>query len=293
MAELWNMLILEPILNSLISLCSMLGGNFGLAIIVFTVVVRIALLPLTIRQTKSTKAMQELQPRLQELQKRYAKDQQKLQQEMVKLYREAGINPLGCLWPLLIQLPIWIALYQSIMQALAATPENLLNLAQHLYSWDLVARAVPLNERFLWLQLSKPDPNLILALLVGATMWVQQKMVTPPAADPRQQSMNNMTLMMMPLMFALFTLSFPSGLALYWVVSNVVGIVIQYFVGGGWGYLRKPPGAGKPAPGRDVSDAKAPSVASGKEASKSKTIAKTAEVKKGVFSENERARSQR
>lgn len=281
MAELWNAIILEPILNSLIALCSILGGNFGLAIIVFTVVVRVALLPLTIRQTRSTKVMQELQPKLQELQKKYTKDQQKLQQEMVKLYREAGVNPLGCLWPLLIQLPIWIALYQSIMQALAATPENLLNLSQHLYSWDLVMRAVPLNERFLWLQLSRPDPNLILALLVGATMWVQQKMVTPPAADPRQQSVNNMTLLMMPLMFALFTLSFPSGLALYWVVSNVIGVVIQYFVGGGWGYLARPSSGAKVPPTRGESTAKPASKMLGKETEQSKVLVKAAGSKKG------------
>lgn len=284
MAELWNTVILEPILNSLIALCSVLGGNFGLAIIVFTVAVRLVLLPLTIRQTRSTKVMQELQPKLQELQKKYAKDQQKLQQEMVKLYREAGVNPLGCLWPLLIQLPIWIALYQSIMQALAATPENLLNLAQHLYSWDLVSHAIPLNERFLWLQLSKPDPSLILALLVGATMWVQQKMVTPPAADPRQQSVNNMTLLMMPLMFALFTLSFPSGLALYWVVSNVIGIIIQYFIGGGWGYLVKPPSSTKALTTPDRSSTKSQSKVLSKEAEQSKAITKAAEhKKKGLF----------
>src|SRR4030066_104375 len=240
MAELWNTIILEPVLNSLIALTTMLGGSFGLAIIVLTVVVRLALFPLTVRQTQSTKAMQTLQPRIQELQKKYAKNQQKLQQEMMKLYKEAGINPLGCLWPMLIQLPIWIALYQSIMQALAATPENLLSLSQHLYSWSAVGQAVPLNDHFLWLRLSRPDPNLILAILVGGTMWVQQKMVTPPAADPRQRSMTSMTTMMMPLMFGFFTLSFPSGLALYWVVSNVIGIVIQYFVSGGWGYLRTP-----------------------------------------------------
>ncbi|MBM3119683.1 MAG: membrane protein insertase YidC [Chloroflexi bacterium] len=240
MAELWNTIILEPVLNSLIALCTVLGGSFGLAIIVLTVIVRLILFPLTVRQTQSTKAMQTLQPKIQELQKKYAKNQQKLQQEMMKLYKEAGINPLGCLWPMLIQLPIWIALYQSIMQALAATPENLLSLSQHLYSWAAVGQAVPLNEHFLWLRLSRPDPNLILAILVGGTMWVQQKMVTPPAADPRQQSMTSMTTLMMPLMFGLFTLSFPSGLALYWVVSNIIGIIIQYFITGGWGYLRSP-----------------------------------------------------
>jgi YidC/Oxa1 family membrane protein insertase len=278
MVELWNSIIFEPVLNSLIALTTMVAGNFGVAIIVLTVVVRVALFPLTLRQTRSTKAMQLLQPQLQELQKKYAKNQQKLQQEMMKLYKEAGINPLGCLWPMLIQLPIWIALYQSIMRALAATPENLLDLSQHLYSWAVVGQAVPLNEQFLWLRLSRPDPNLILAILVGGTMWVQQKMVTPPATDPKQQSMTQMTTLMMPLMFGMFTLSFPSGLALYWVVSNVIGIVVQYFVTGGWGYLRAP-SAPKPAPdGKPVPVRKLPQAQQ-----ESPTVRKAAKQKKGLF----------
>ena len=278
MTELWNSIILEPVLNSLIALTTMVAGNFGVAIIVLTIVVRFALYPLTVRQTRSTKAMQALQPRMEELKKKYGKNQQKLQQETMKLYKEAGINPLGCLWPMLIQLPIWIALYQSIMQALASTPENLLNLSQHLYSWAAVGQAVPLNEQFLWLRLSQPDRNLILAILVGGTMWVQQKMVTPPATDPRQRSMTQMTTMMMPLMFGMFTLSFPSGLALYWVVSNVIGIVIQYFVAGGWGYLRAP-SAPKPAPdGKAVPVRKLP-----QSQQESPTIKKASKQKKGVF----------
>jgi YidC/Oxa1 family membrane protein insertase len=292
MVAIWNTVILEPVLNSLIALTSVLGGSFGLSIIVLTVVVRLILFPLTVRQTQSTKAMQTLQPRIQEIQKKYAKNQQKLQQEMMKLYREAGINPLGCLWPLLIQLPIWIALYQSILQALGATPASLLSLSQHLYSWAPIAHAIPLGEKFLWLNLSRPDPNLILAILVGGTMWVQQKMVTPPATDPRQRSMTNLTTTMMPLMFGLFTLSFPSGLALYWVVSNIIGIVIQYFVSGGWGYLRAP-SAPKPAPtpqpGQKVLQApKAPQVQPSKTLQKaseeSKTIKKgSVEKKRGIF----------
>lgn len=240
MPNLWDFIILNPVLNSLIALSTMIGNNFGLAIIILTVVVRLILFPLTIQQTRSTKAMQELQPKIQELQKKYARNQQKLQQEMMQLYKEAKINPLGCLWPMLIQLPIWIALYQSIMMALASSPEDLIRLSQSLYSWPVVTQALPLNEKFLWLQLSKPDPYLILAILVGITMWVQQKMVTPPPTDPRQQSMTQMTTLMMPLMFAMFTLSFPSGLSLYWAVSNIVGIVIQYFVSGGWGYFKMP-----------------------------------------------------
>ena len=290
MAELWNTIILEPVLNSLIAMCNVLGGNFGLAIIVLTVVVRLILFPLTVRQTQSTKAMQSLQPRIQELQKKYAKDQRRMQQEMMKLYKEAGVSPLGCLWPMLIQMPIWIALYQSIMRALAATPENLLNLSQHLYSWTAVSQAVPLNENFLWLHLSRPDPNLILAILVGGSMWVQQKMVTPPTADPRQRSMTSMTTLMMPLMFGLFTLSFPSGLALYWVVSNIIGIIIQYFVSGGWGYLRtpsapKPIPAEKPMPTQKVlPPAEQPSKMVQKATEESKALKKASEEKKrGLF----------
>ena len=146
MIEIWNIAILDPVLNGLIALSTLLWNNFGLAIIVLTIAVRLILLPLTYRQTQSTVAMQALQPKLQEIQKKYARNQQQMQKEMMRLYKEAGINPLGCMWPMLIQMPIWIALYQSIMQALAATPENLLSLSQHLYPWDMVGQAIPLNE---------------------------------------------------------------------------------------------------------------------------------------------------
>jgi YidC/Oxa1 family membrane protein insertase len=236
----WNPVILNPILNFLIALSSVLFGSFGLAIIALTIIVRIVLVPLTLKQLRSTKAMQAMQPKMQELQKKYGKNQQKLQQEMAKLYKEAGVNPMGCLWPMLVQFPVWIALYQSIMRALATTPESLLDLSQHLYSWPVVTAAIPLDPHFLWLNLGYPDSTLILAIIVGGTMWVQQKMVTGPSPDPRQQSMNSMMQMMMPLMFALFTLMFPSGLALFWAVSNIIGIGIQYFVTG-WGYLRRKP----------------------------------------------------
>jgi len=237
----WDFIILNPVLNSLIALSTVVGNNFGLAIIVLTIVVRLILFPLTVRQTNSTKALQELQPKIQELQKKYARNQQKLQQEMMQLYKEAKINPLGCIWPMLIQFPVWIALYQSIIMALASTPENLIELSQRLYTWPIVLQALPLDENFLWLKLSQQgDPYLILPILVGITMWIQQKMVTPPPTDSRQQSMTQITTLMMPLMFAMFTLSFPSGLSLYWAVSNIVGIIIQYFVSGGWGYLKIP-----------------------------------------------------
>jgi len=236
MVDLWNLIILNPMLNGLVALSSVLDGSCGLAIIALTIIVRLILVPLTLKQLKSTKALQGMQPKIQELQKKHGKSQQKLQQEMMKLYKEAGVNPLGCLWPMLVQFPVWIALYQSIMRALATTPESLLNLFEHLYPWEVVAQALPLDSHFLWLNLGVPDSTMILAIIVGGSMWVQQKMVTAPTLDPRQRSMNSMMQLMMPFMFAFFTLMFPSGLALFWAVSNVIGIVIQYLVTG-WGYL--------------------------------------------------------
>jgi YidC/Oxa1 family membrane protein insertase len=152
---------------------------------------------------------------------------------------------------MLIQFPIWIALYQSIMRALATTPENLLALHGHLYSWEVVRQAIPLSSQFLWLNLGEPDPYFILAIIVGGTMWVQQKMTQAPSADPRQQSTTRMMTMMMPLMFGMLTLMFPSGLALFWAASNVIGIATQYFFTGGWGYLKfRSPFQSTPVQGR-------------------------------------------
>lgn len=236
MTELWNVLLLQPMLNFLILLSHVLFSNFGLAIIFLTIIVRLIMLPLTLRQIRSTKAMTSLQPKLQEIQKKYSKDKQKLQQEVSKLYKEAGVNPLGCLWPMLIQLPIWIALYQSVLRALAASPEDLLHLSQNLYPLSVVHQAVPMGSGFLWLNLAIPDSFYIMPILVGGTMWIQQKMMTAPGADPRQQSMSRTMLWMMPLMFAFFTMQFPTGLALFWLVSNIIGIVMQYFITG-WGGL--------------------------------------------------------
>ncbi len=249
MANLWNVIILRPAMNGLIALSGMLphAVQFGLAIIIFTLVVRLVLTPVTIRQTKSTKAMQELQPKMKELQKKYSKNKPKLQQETMKLYKEAGVNPVGCMWPMLIQFPVWIALYQSIMKTLATSPENLLDMAQNLYRSDIIAHAIPVNSSFLWLDLGQPDTTMILAILVGGSMWVQQKMTTAPSPDPRQASTNQMMLLMMPLMFGLFTIMFPSGLPIFWLVSNLIGIGTQYVVGGGWGYLKR--GAAAPAAG--------------------------------------------
>jgi YidC/Oxa1 family membrane protein insertase len=241
--EVWNLVIANPVLNVLIALSHGLGGSFGLAIIALTIIVRLITWPLNKRQLNSTKALQEMQPKIQELQKKYGKNQQKLQQEMMKLYKEAGVNPLGCLWPMLVQFPIWIALYQAIMSALATTPENLLDLARRLYSWGIVNQAIPLSSQFLGLDLGQTASangglGMLLAIIVGGTMWVQQKMTQAPAVDPRQESTSRMMTLMMPVMFGLLTFSFAAGLGLYWATSNIIGIITQYFITGGWGYLK-------------------------------------------------------
>ena len=235
--EIWDLIILSPMINILIVVSGALFNNFGLAIIVLTIIVRVITMPLTLKQLRATRAMQELQPKMAELQKKYGKDKQKLAQEQMRLYRESGISPAGCMLPMLVQLPIWIALFQSIIRVLAVIPEDFLKLSGHLYSsWPQVFSLVPLNSRFLWLDLAVPDKYLMLPILVGGTMWLQQKMVTPKTADPRQQAQSTMMLWVMPLMFAFLTMQFPSGLALYWVISNLISIGVQYYITG-WGGL--------------------------------------------------------
>jgi len=249
----WNTLFFQPMLNFIIVLYGLLFHNFGVTVLVFTLLIRGVMLPFTLRQLRATKAMSRLQPEMAKLQKRFGDDKQKLTQAQMQLYKEQGVNPLGCALPTIIQFPVWIGLYQSIQLALGATPQDLMNLSRHLYSgFDFVQSLVPLESRFLWLELGEPDPLYIFPVLVGGSMWLQQKMATMPTEDPRQQQMNTMMQWMMPVMFGYFTVSFSSGLALYWFVSNVISMVIQYFVTG-WGSLtwfgRSPAlaGAGNPA----------------------------------------------
>jgi YidC/Oxa1 family membrane protein insertase len=224
-------------INVMIVLSNVLFDNLGLTIIVITVIVRGAMFPLTRRQLNATRKMQELQPKLAEVRKKYARDRQRRAQEEMAIMKSSGVSPAGCVLPMLIQMPVWIALYHSIIRVLGATPEQFLNLSRHLYTnWPNVHSLVPLESKFLWLDLAVPDGTMVLPVVVGATMWVQQKMVTPTSSDPAQQTQGRMMLWMMPIMFAFLTMSFPSGLALYWVASNVITIALQYFTGG-WGGL--------------------------------------------------------
>ena len=238
----WELIILQPMTNVLIMISHYLANSFGMAIIALTIVVNVAMFPLTTKQMRATKSMQEMQPKLAELQKKYGKDKQQMAQEQMRLYKEAGMNPAGCILPMLIQMPIWISLYQSIMLSLAVAPEGLLNLSRYLYSWPIVFSVLPLSKTFLWLDMATPD--MFLAVLVGASMWLQQKMATPTSTDPKQRAQGQMMLWMMPLLFAFLAMSFPSGLALFWVMSSVVRMFMQYRVTGWGGLIRE--GSDKP-----------------------------------------------
>jgi len=234
--DIWNLIALQPVINILIMMTDYLFSYFGLAIIALTIIVNVCMYPLTMKQIKASQAMQSIQPKMAELQKKYGKDRQRLAQEQMQLYKESGMSPAGCLVPMLIQMPIWIALFQSIIRVLAVTPEDFLGLSRFLYSWPVVHSMVPLASKFLWLNLAEGD--FVMAILVGGSMWLQQKMTTPTSADPKQQSQATMMLWMMPLMFGFICLSFPSGLALFWVTSSVIRIAIQYYMTG-WGGLVK------------------------------------------------------
>ena len=236
---MWDTIILNPMINALLLIYDLLWNNFGLAIIVFTIIIRLITLPLTMQQTRSQQKMQQLQgsKKWQDMQKKYKDDKQKLQQEQLSLYKEIGFNPLsGCL-PLLIQFPIIIGLYQAIPRPLAATPVQLLDLSKHFYPFiPGLASLIPLHNRFLWIpDLGAPErlflPFLpafgipVLTILVFITTWLSTKLTTPvTTGDSQSASMGKMMSWYMPILLAWFSYSFAAGLAIYFVVSNVLQI---------------------------------------------------------------------
>ncbi len=195
--------------------CYAIIPNYGFAIIFLTVLVRLVTAPLTAKQMKSMKKMTEVQPRLKELQEKYKDDRQKQQEEMMKLYRETGVNPLGGCLPLLLQFPVFIGLYYALQSSI-----------------DL--RQAPF---VLWIDdLSLPEtlftlpgielPVRVLPLVMGASMILQQRM-TPSTMDPAQA---RMMMTVMPVMFTVLFYQFPSGLVLYWMMSNLLAIGHQMWM---------------------------------------------------------------
>ncbi len=184
--------------------------SYGLAIIIFTVVIKLILFPLTAIQVKSTKRMQEAQPMIKEVQEKYKNNKQKQQEKMMELYQKEKINPFGGCLPLLIQMPILIALFTSL-RTFFDPAENPSLIVEH--------------ASFLWIpNLGSPDP-WILPLLVAGFMFLQSKVSMGNSNDQTQKAM----LYMMPVMMAWFSRSFPAGLALYWVMYNIMS-TMEHFV---------------------------------------------------------------
>ncbi|MGE5397535.1 MAG: YidC/Oxa1 family membrane protein insertase [Chitinophagales bacterium] len=209
MSQAWHFLVDK--FSDLIQFCyhiSELIGlpNYGVAIIIITLLIKVVLYPLTNSQLKSMRAMQEIQPKMKALQEKHKDTPEKLQSEMMSLYKENGVNPLGGCLPLLIQLPILMAFYQALAK----------------FKYSVAAHAI-----FLWVpNLSQKDPIYLLPLLAGLTTYVQQKVSMVDTNDPTQKSM----LFMMPILIAWMATRFPSGLALYWVVFNLLSILQQLYV---------------------------------------------------------------
>ena len=198
--DIFILLLLEPMINGLVLLYTLLFHQMGLAIIALTVMVRLAFYPLTLRQFRSARKMQEIQPKIEELRRRYKETPQVLQRETMRLYREGGVNPLGCLGPMVIQFPIWIGLYWAIIRGMGDLPGNLIYMSQHLYSWlPQFAELLPLEPGFLWLNLTLPDTTPILPVLVAASTWLQQKIMQPPTMSPQQRQQQTTMLFLFPL----------------------------------------------------------------------------------------------
>jgi YidC/Oxa1 family membrane protein insertase len=206
----WNEYIVYPLSLLIVKMAEWLGGSFGFSIIAVTLIIRLAILPLMIKQTKSSKAMQALQPEMAKLKEKYSskdqKTQQKLQQETMALFQKHGVNPLAGCFPLIVQMPILIGFYHAISRTREIAEHN-----------------------FMWFDLGSPDPYYILPLVAGATTFIQQKMMMAgQEANPQMAMM----LWLMPIMIIVFAINFPAALSLYWVVGNLFMIVQTYFIKG-------------------------------------------------------------
>ena len=244
--NIWDTLILDPMINALLYIYNFLGptlglaGAFGLAIIVFTILIKVITLPLTYKQQQSAQRTQALQndPEFTKIQKKYKGNRQKLGEEQQKFYQKKGINPLaGCL-PLLLTFPIIFGMYSAVIRSLADSPSPLLEFSKHIYN-SVSSTIIPLDSQFLWMDLGQPErfpvPALegipligdgipILAIIVIITSYLQTKLTATPQPGSQGGGMTQMMGIYMPLLMGWLAYSFAAGLALYFVVSNLFAI---------------------------------------------------------------------
>jgi YidC/Oxa1 family membrane protein insertase len=210
----WSHFIARPLL-SLLRLSHSVTGNYGIDIILLTVLVKLIFFPLSLKSFKSMAEMQKLQPQLEQLRAQYQNDREALNREMMEMYRRHKINPLGGCLPLLVQFPVFIGLYQALMMAIELRQAPFFGWIQDLSQPDRLGTfALPFVD---------PPGVPVLTILMGGTMIMQQAM-TPMPGDPVQQKM----MMLMPIIFTIMFVNFPAGLVLYWLVNNVLSIAQQY-----------------------------------------------------------------
>ncbi len=200
----WFDIIAKPLLLSMKFFYSYIG-NYGLAIILITIIIKILFWPLANKSFKSMKGMQNIQPEIAKLKEKHADNKEEFAKQQMALYKQYNVNPLGGCLPMLLQIPVFIALYRVLADSIE------LRHADFITFW--------IND------LSAKDPTYIAPLLMGASMFLQQKM-TPSVADPTQAKM----MMFMPVIFTVMFLSFPSGLVIYWLLNNVLSIAQQLYV---------------------------------------------------------------
>ncbi|KAA0284827.1 MAG: YidC/Oxa1 family membrane protein insertase [Anaerolineales bacterium] len=252
--------IIDLMINIMIFIYGLVGRNFGLALILFTVLIRVLTWPLNAQQMKGQQAMQELQNDKEwiAVQKKYAKDKEKLAQEQFRIQRERGVNVFGSCLPMLIQFPILFALIPAINYAIGSGPLSILNLSRRLYDFQNAAELVPLNSKFLWMDMGLPERTEIfgfaipvLALIVALTTYLQSKLTMPPSANPNDQSAQTAKIMsiQMPIMLFLFSVNYASGLSIYFIASNLLGI-IQYAATGRVNWRNLLPGGDKNPPAK-------------------------------------------
>ena len=195
--------LLKQFLALLLTTTDKYVGNFGVSIIIVTILIKIVLLPLTLKQDKSMKEMKKLQPEIEKIKEKYANDKQMLNIKTMELYKEHKVNPLGGCLPLLLQLPILFALFGVLRNGI-----------------------IPKDSSFLWLKLSVPDPFYVLPVLNGAVSFFQQKLMGSADSNPQMKNM----MYIFPIMMIMFSLKMPSGLQLYWLTSSILAVVQQYFI---------------------------------------------------------------
>uniref|UniRef100_A0A831ZL87 Membrane protein insertase YidC n=1 Tax=Desulfacinum infernum TaxID=35837 RepID=A0A831ZL87_9BACT len=211
----WFSFLAKPLLIFLRWLYNYLH-NYGVAIIILTVIIKILFWPLTHKSYKSMQIMKKIQPKMAQIREKYKDDREKLNQELMMLYRTYKVNPLGGCLPMVLQIPVFFALYRMLYGAIEL---------RHQPFWLWINDLTAPDRLFIGFDVPYLGGIPVLTLLMGASMFIQQKM-TPSAGDPRQEKM----MLMMPVIFTVFFVNFPSGLVLYWFVNNVLSIVQQYWI---------------------------------------------------------------